>query len=192
LLLNIRKVRKVITFIILISVFIGSVFYFANLETYFERGSDRASMGSLETRVIGYAAAYEIISSSPLFGALPGGHEIAKSKLNIPGLTYNSAHNMFLQIAVEWGLPMGILFMLVLFLVIWNGIQVKKIIRDNQNIENQIWIKTAAYGTTAVAFAYLFEGLVVNIPPDFVFFLLGLSIANNRLANSKISSLEFQ
>ena len=146
-------------------------------------------MGSFESRVIRYAAAYEIISSNPFFGAFPGGHEIAKSKLDIPELTYGSAHNIFLTVAVEWGLPMGILLLLAVLLVIWNGIQTIKTMRDNQNIKNQIWNKTTAYGTVAVAFACLFEGLTNNISPNFIFFILGLSIAARRLLSFQQSGV---
>lgn len=186
LLLNLRKTKfsmkiKAVIFTVVIIFFIIAAFYQMNIDEKFLPGSQRTSMGSLQSRLLMYEAAFIIISDNPLFGAFPGGHELSKSKLGIEGLIYGSAHNMLLNVAVEWGLPMAILLLLVLFLALWNGIQAIKKTHNNQNIKNLFYVQSIAYGTVAVTFAYMLEGLTNNIPPMFVFFILGLVLASKRI-----------
>lgn len=179
-LLHIRKIKNNIIFILLIFLLITIIFTQLNLNKYFEPETGRTSTGGVAVRLLMYKAAYEIISSNPLFGAFPGGHQIAKSKLDIPGLIYGSAHNMFLNVAVEWGLPMGILLLLALFLAFWNGIRtIQK--KRHIYIKQLYWVKAFAYAIIAISVAYLIHGITENVAPYFVFFILGLSIAARRL-----------
>ncbi len=179
-LLNIRKIKKSIKFVILIVLFTTIIFTQFNLNDHFTAQHGRSSGHNFVARLVMYEAAYQIISENPLFGAYPGGHPMSKLKLDLPGLQSGSAHNMFLNVCVEWGLPMGILLMLVLFLAFWNGIRITNKHIDKLDFSQIGWIKGIANFVIAISVAYTVHGAAENIAPYFVFFILGLSIAVRR------------
>ncbi len=179
-LLNIRRIKKSIKLVVMILLFTTIIFTQFNLNAYFEAEHGRSSGHNFIARLVMYEAAYQIISENPLYGAYPGGHPMSKLKLDIPGLQSGSAHNIFLNVCVEWGLPMGTLLMLALFLALWNGTRITRKHIDKLNFDQIGWVKGISNFAIAISVAYTVHGATENIAPYFVFFILGLSIAARR------------
>lgn len=184
LLLNVRN-KRTIVFIIIIALLIGSLISLTDIQQYFGYGGKRLSLGNLEGRIRLYKASLKILAESPLFGAFPGGFQIALAKIHMKGLQYGvSAHNMFLVVAVEWGIPMAMLLLLALIYSFWSGIIAIRKLRKTMTKKKNFHIESLAYGVVAVSVAFSIHGLAENISPYFVFFNLGIALAIRRIINS--------
>ncbi len=185
LLLNFRN-KRTIVFSTIIALLIGSLIRLADIQQHFGYGGDRFSLANLEGRIILAKASLKILAESPLFGGFPGGSQIALAKIDMPGLLYwVGAHNMLLDIALQWGIPMALLLLLALIYSIWNGILAIRKLQKIRPKKNIFLIESIAYGVVAASVAYIIYGLAANIPPYLVFFILGIALAIRRIVDSQ-------
>ena len=99
------------------------ILWFSPALSYLSPGSERLNPANLFTRMAIWDRALMVLPVSPWFGLHPGGWVILLT-INPSYLGVQSTHSMYLQIAVEWGLPMLGLVLLSIILTIKNGWQV--------------------------------------------------------------------
>jgi len=182
-LLNVTK-KKAILMLIFVIVLVGSVLNFFDILSYFEPGADRASMLNLELRLLLYNVVMRIVSKNPLFGTWPGGYSEAMFRQGYLGIlsvtdaqSVPSAHNMLLNVAVEWGIPMAFLLLVALILSLVYGI---KAIRRGE--EGDYLTHGLVYGVTALSLGIFVHGITEVVSPYLVFFNLGLILSANQTA----------
>lgn len=144
----------------------------------FSADSDRMSLANLYTRIELYEAVFDLLSANPWFGTLPGGFREGMFQAGFIGELF-SAHNMFMFIATEWGIPMGLVLIAALFGAVFYGLRAVKVAkRLKQRSEGIMLAASMAKSAVAIACAFFVSGLTDNCPPDFVFTVLGFSLAS--------------
>ncbi len=170
-------------FIILAAIIIAYVFQFTSLMDYFYPGSDRMSLDNFYSRVILWQGAFNILYLSPWFGLHPGGWAtLLHNAPQFAGEAVQSTHNVFLGVAVDWGLPMAIILFIVFISTMYNAWITMDIIKKSYN--SIVPIKLAANGLLIIPVALMIFGSADNIPVYYIFLIYGLSLALLRLTRS--------
>jgi O-antigen ligase len=153
---------------------------------YFAAGEDRAGLGHLVGRLTLYQAALAILRESPLFGAWPGGWQIALVNLQLPGAQYGvSVHSMLLSVAVEWGIPMALLLVLAVGLSLRSGLRVVGRMRGGRTDASREMLRSTGCAVAACSVGLFVHGLTEIVPPYLVFLNLGIGVAIDRLAHAE-------
>lgn len=147
----------------------------------FVYGSERGSTNSLDTRMLLYESVQEIIRDSPIVGALPGGYFEALTAVGYASRLV-SAHNMFLGVAVEWGIPMAALLVIALGGAVALGVRGLAQLPSSKQIPGVPELSMLYQAITCSGAAYLVHGITEIVAPDAVFFLLGLALAGRLMA----------
>jgi hypothetical protein len=136
-----------------------------------------SSLYNWESRLRLHEMVAQVVLDKPLFGAHPGGYarQIVAMGYSSRAEIY-SPHNMFLGIAVEWGVPMAAILGVALIAAIRNGIVALARLRQFSALENQS-LKAMAVLCIALPVNYLVHGFAEIIPPEFIFFIAGVSFA---------------
>jgi len=181
LIFNMRK-KRTLLFLILSGVVVGSVLNFFDILSYFEPGADRASMVNFQIRLLIMDKTLRIISENPLFGAWPGGYSEAMFGQGYSGFlsvtdgrSVPSTHNMVLNVAVEWGIPMAFLLLVALILSFVYGMRAIR-----QGGKGDYLTQGLVYGTTALCIGMFVHGITEIVGPYLVFFNLGLIFSLSR------------
>jgi hypothetical protein len=117
-----------------------------------------------------------IVTGNPFFGAHPGGyaremfaHGFSRTQRLV------SSHNMFLGVAVEWGIPMALVMLAALVLAIRNGL--RALMAATRAEDGNDSLRGLAVFSIVLPVVYLVHGLGEIVPPEFVFFAFGVSCA---------------
>lgn len=178
------KVKNAL-FMVLITV---GLIYFSNPMDSIESSSRLSnSEGSWGARVYKHQIALGFMEKNPLFGAFPG-QMIYLSK-TIGNETDRSAHSLYLQTGVDFGVPALIIISSILIYTISLGIRLlkkhKELLRNNDYLYLEIFIVSC----TAHAIGMVIHGIPEVINMFFIFLNLGFLLAAKRLlikdSNSK-------
>lgn len=151
-------------------------------------GGERLSPAHVEGRLLLYVAAISIVTTMPWFGALPGGYAVA---LTEAGYTEKlvGQHSMLLAIAVEWGVPMALVFVAAgVAAVVCASAALARAGRLNADGDE---VAGVARAMIALVVAYFVHGLTEVVSPDMFFLVVGISFAlwcHVRRASSSAAS----
>lgn len=155
---------------------------------YFLPGANRSSLVNLYGRIDIYEIVLRILSGNPFFGAFPGGYDSALIKYGYsPNLPIVSAHNTFLSIAAEWGIPLALLLLFAIFATIVIGLSNVKKIKGNRGQDIGYLISPLAFASTSLAVSYLIHGMTEIVPTQFIFFNLGIAIFCSVALRSQVN-----
>ncbi len=144
------------------------------------------SMRNLQSRWLLHERAFEIIKDNPFFGAHPSFYQ----QQMLEGFSFSgrswvpSAHNIYLQVGVDWGLPLSLVLILCLLISLYYyGIRGRRLLKKLEFTEGtDIYILVIAiYCVIGVAFTYIVHSITEIVPPVYIFFLLGFSITSYNL-----------
>jgi hypothetical protein len=170
--------RSYKSYLIAISVLIFTAFAFKafGILADFAPGSERLSDINLQSRFLLYQNILNVISINPWFGAFPGGYSTS-----LIGVGYTSrivgAENTLLAIAAQFGIPMAAMLLTAL---VGSAVYGLLVISRTRQIGKPQWageILAMAKVAVSLSVVYFVHGLTAVVPPDFVFFIFGLSIA---------------
>ncbi len=135
--------------------------------------TEKDETGSAQVRWIDMEAAAQYVSQHPVFGAGLGQDILALNKVR--GETWTSVHDVYLQYAVDLGLPGLILFVMLLAAAIRSAAAARReaVARgrdDIASIAEAIWISLLAFAVAAIFYPvgyhfyfYYFAGLAVAV-----------------------------
>tara|TARA_X000000368_G_C23054802_1_gene723325 strand:+ start:388 stop:1569 length:1182 start_codon:yes stop_codon:yes gene_type:complete len=180
----VKKTKKILSllFFLFVMIIVILLFDVTNIFSY----SDRlTSQDSINPRLFRYEAGIKIISSNPLFGVHPGNYKQSLyDNLNISRFssyfqfgTAGSAHNMFLHIAIQYGIFSGILYILFPLKLLINSIR-KYNTRNNFNY----LVLITGIGLCA---SIIVHGISEVYPPIYLLFFYGILSRNLDLINDK-------
>ena len=184
---NFRSYKFLLSLIVLLFL----ILWLSPVLSYFGPGSDRATTGTLVSRMYVWDRALIVLSISPWFGLHPGGW-VGLLTINPEfafGGAVQSAHSLYLQTAVEWGLPMFGLVLLSIILTILNGWRVVRRLKSMPE-QSRGLVQGSAYAVVIVPLAFFVHGIAENIPHYFIFFVLGISVALRNLAQDILSHFQ--
>ena len=179
---DIKIKHKLPVFVVICLVLLG-----ANIVKfgYAENVARFTSMGNLRVRWLIQGRAFEIIKDSLFFGAHPGHYQqkMLETPLFAGRSTIPSTHNIYLQVGVEWGLPLSLVLMLCLLMTLRYGIKGRRVLKNLKfTVGNEMDILIiAVYCVIGMVFAYGVHSMTEILPPAYIFFLLGFSIAVYKL-----------
>jgi O-antigen ligase len=179
LLLNLQSGRSWLVMFTIFAVVAIALFAFGLLDA-FAPGSERLSTTNLEGRYSLYRTALEVVLASPWFGTLPGGWGTALLEGDWGYYTsgyLQGVHNMVLNIAVEFGIPMAVILLSALLGSGIYGLVVLSKTRQSVHAEGIGEILKIARGVVSLSVVFFVFGLTEVVPPDYVFMLFGISIA---------------
>lgn len=140
--------------------------------------TDRTDTGNLYARFDLQSVGIQILKENPLFGAYPGGWAHQFSRYERSG-QLSSIHSLYLYVAVEWGIILAILLVLFILYAVYINISTILSINTLKNKDLEI-IKAVSYGCLATSFSYIIHGITEPIPLEYIFLLLGISMALNK------------
>ena len=132
---------------------------------------------SLSGRGPFWLAILSVLSVSPFVGLRPGGWiKYLESGIMFWGtpLKVQSAHSMYLEIAINWGIP---LLLMILLLLITTFLKNHKIIISTFGNKSLLFERNWLIALNASMAAFLIGGLAENIPIFLIFFLIATSSA---------------
>lgn len=174
--LNIRRGRTV-AIALLVTAVVGAGLWLGDAYDTFTAG-DRMSLDNFRHRLGLYELIWRIVKENPWFGVWPGGYFDALRDAQYASPTLVSAHNMFLGIAVEWGLPMAVLLVLALAgAFVHAGVGLRRL---RVTLPGARPVQALLQGSVALSVALGIHGLTENVPPDLVFFAFGLAVTAQR------------
>lgn len=184
-LLNLKQKRTVpIVGTVLVVIVVTAVMF--NFAARFSGDTQRGSLDTLTGRLTLYEDVLQILRENPWFGARPGGYvyalyDIYQIRLNrrfaIEDMQINSPHNMVLAVAAEFGVPMGLTLAAALAIAATYGLSALRIAKTVRHVPGAAALDAFAKVSVAGACAYFIHGLTEIVPPEYVFWLLGTSIA---------------
>lgn len=170
------KVYYYIPMLLLISV----ILYFSNpLKTIESDNRLSHTEGSWKGRTYKHMIAYNFIEKNPLFGAFPG-QMIALSKTT-GNEAHASAHSLYFQIGVDYGIPGLLIIIFTLLYSINVGVRLLKRFKDILNTPQYVYTKT--FITASVCFTILLgiSGFAESISPVNIFLNLGILLAAKKI-----------
>lgn len=151
-------------------------------ESFISNEGGRGSLGNLEVRANLWLYGLKILSTSPIFGTFPGNYFEGLISLGYD-YTLMSIHSFYLQVAVEWGLLLGVLlifFPLITIYLTYKNLRLLKFYNDDQNI-----LKIFTISCGIVSIIYYLHGITEVIPLLFIFIPLGINISINNFIIDK-------
>ena len=145
----------------------------------FAAGSERLTLASLEGRKQLWVGALTIIKASPWFGAYPSGYLEQMGRLGLFHDQVNAAHSLYLAIAVEWGIPMVLIALIVMAVSFKYGLRAFRLLKRRQHFGET---RLLAGATAAATAAYAAHGVSEVISPMSLFLLLGFATVVRRNA----------
>ena len=139
---------------------------------------DPASFASAQTRKEGLWKALETTVSHPLFGVGAGNFEILSG-------SWHSAHNTFLEMSADGGLPALILYLMILWCAFRNVRKVKRYEREDS--EHRLWSKALHASLLAFLVASCFASEAYQY---FTYFLVANTSVLLLITQKKQASLE--
>jgi O-antigen ligase len=165
-------------------VWITVVVLATNLGNVFAAGSERLSTTNIESRAELWVGALQIIGESPWFGAHPSGYVEQMQKQGLLEDVVNSAHNLYLAVGVEWGVPMVLVGLGAMSVSIRCGWRAARLARRVRPLQEARIFGAAVVATTVT---YGVHGLGEIVPPLFIFLTLGCAVAARRHAEVPLS-----
>jgi O-antigen ligase len=148
--------------------------YTQRLTTITDISSDPT--GSAQGRWVDLAAAADIVTRTPVVGVGLGQNVLALNRERGP--TWRMVHNVYLQYAVDLGIP-GLLLFLWLFVTVFRRVRRVRRLSTRLSTLNRVGIAAAGVQTALCAFAV--AALFYPVAYQFYFFLiagLGLAVDN--------------
>lgn len=183
-----RRTLPIVGTVLAVAVLTAAMFNFAGR---FSADTQRGSLDTLNGRLVLYADVLEILRENPWFGARPGGYvsalyDIEQVRTNrrfaIEDMQVNSPHNMVLAAAAEFGLPMGVVLLSALGFAGLCGARALRVAATLGAIPGSAALDAFAKVSIAGTCAYAVHGLTEVVPPENVFWLLGLAVATLNCA----------
>jgi len=114
------RYRKWVSLVLLLTLAVGVVVSPDFLNRFKNMGKTEFTIEYANSRFVIWEAAASMIASSPVFGIGPGNfhQKYIEFRKNRTGRDLSHAHNDFLNVAAESGIPCAILFILLWFLVL--------------------------------------------------------------------------
>ena len=138
-----------------------------------------------------YLDTLKMVGDHPLLGVGPNMYKwrFREYQSSEAQVWYDYAHNDYLQMAAEWGLPLALLFWGFVIHQFLNA--AKRFLEDRENL----WKQGLALGCTAAIFSILLHSFVdfnLYIPVNWMLFcgILGLAFAEDA-RNKLLSKQEF-
>lgn len=181
-----KNVKKVMKYSIIILLMIA-IIYGANIPSYFSSVPRLANtVGTLETRLYRrHAIAAYFIKTNPLFGAFPG-QMIMLSKTMGPREIDRSAHSLYLQTGVDYGIPMMLIIVFVLIYSFWVGRSLLKKYKYLLSLKENHYIAVFIIASTAHAISIMVHGITETVPYVFIFLNLGYIIAARNILKRQV------
>lgn len=131
-----------------------------------------------------YLAALEAIHASPLVGLRPGGWvEYLYQGVSYLGtsLRVQSAHSFYISTALHWGLPILILFLVIVFYSMVLLHRANKVFTVN-GMRNTHDLRTWSVAMIALTVGLLVHGIVEIVPYYYFTFIVGIAWGFNSIA----------
>jgi len=173
------KIKKVIYFLPIIALF-GLILYLSNpMDTILSDGRLSNPQVSWEGRAYKHNIAYGFIKNNPIFGAFPG-QMITLSKTIGENEINSSAHNLYFQTAVDYGIP-GLL--ILIFVIIYSfslGVSILKRFNRLLTIPKYNYTRILVLASTCYVVILAISGIAESVQPLHVFFNLGILLAAKK------------
>ena len=156
--------------------------YTQRLNTITDIASDPT--GSAQGRWADLAAAADIVTRTPVIGVGLGQNVLALNRERGP--TWRMVHNVYLQYAVDLGVP-GLLLFLWLFVTVFR--RVRRVRRLSTRISTLNQVGAAARGVQIALCAFAVAALFYPVAYQFYFFLIaGLALAVANVSRTTIAA----
>jgi O-antigen ligase len=156
--------------------------YAQRLTTITNIASDRT--GSAQGRWVDLAAAADIATHNPVVGVGLGQNVLALNRERGP--TWRTVHNVYLQYAVDLGLP-GLLLFVLLFATALT--RVRRVARRSKRMSPPVQAGIAARGVQTALCAFAVAALFYPVAYQFYFFLIaGLALAVDNVCRNQSES----
>jgi len=185
------KMKKIIYFLLIMPLF-GLVIYLSNpLDTILSDSRLSNTQGSWQGRVYKHNIALGFIKNNPMFGAFPGqmktlSKTVGENEINA------SAHNLYFQTAVDYGIP-GLL--IIIFVMIYSftlGVSILKKLNRFYSIPKYNYTKIFVHTSTCYVVILAITGIAESVQPLYVFFNLGILLAAKKTLSLEETGLNNQ
>lgn len=136
---------------------------------------DKYESSGLSVRWKVWMTGIQIILANPFLGVGANSFSIAEGGQTFDGIgIWKAAHNSFIQLAAELGIPALVLFLYLLYRAIANYRRVIRIARDVPELRYHLW---TAHGLEAGMYGYIVGGAALNHAYTFIlYYLLAMSL----------------
>lgn len=172
---SLGRKRNIWMVLVLGAIVVGAA-YGLGLSDAFAPGMERADRGNWDGRLDIYTNLWGVVVAHPWVGMRPGGYIAALEQTAYTGIMV-SAHNTYLMLAVEWGLPMTAALVVALMGAVWNGWAGLRLARRYRGTAGAEQLRALSLGAIALAMASLVFGIADAAPPEYVFLAFGLALA---------------
>jgi probable O-glycosylation ligase (exosortase A-associated) len=156
-------------------------------ESYFERANTIATYeedGSAMGRVAAWKTALRISRDYPVFGVGPRNFQTVYSHYALPGEVVRVAHNSFLQLLAEDGVPALVIYTVLLIVSLW------RLQRLRMKVSSQ-WIRTHARMLQISIAGYVTGGFFLDMAYfDLYYHLIALGVALEVIASVEAAGEE--
>jgi len=160
---------------------ISSLVVFLNIPGFFSSIPRLMNpQGSLEARFFKHEIAYNLIKMNPLFGGFPG-QMIYLSKTEGFHEAFASAHSLYLQTGVDYGVPMMVCIVLVLIYSFWTGFGLLREFGSPLSLKENLYVHIFLVVCTAHTISLMIHGIVETIGYSFIFLNLGYILAAKNI-----------
>jgi hypothetical protein len=149
-----KKIVRIVVIVILIVIIAAGVSFYSMIQTNKMSPGLRQVEGTLQFRVHIWNLTVPVIRDNPLWGAGLNNFRLGREIRYF----WSSAHNQFMHVAVELGIPALIAYLALLIIIGYMCIEVCKTSKIK-------WLRTAVLGLGWGQLAFLFFGLTDAIPP---------------------------
>ena len=125
----------------------------------------------------------------PWTGAFPSGYFEEMQRRGALLDVASSAHNLYFALAVEWGLPLVGVMLLVMFATVRHGWGA---VRRARGRHEALEARVAGVAAVAVIIAYAVHGFTEIVPPLFLFLALGLAVAAFRVSGAGLPGPDYR
>jgi O-antigen ligase len=133
-----------------------------------------------------WQAALRLMLEHPVIGVGPGAFEVAEGQSHGGVGKWSSAHNAFLQIGVELGIPGLALFVFLLYRTVKNCRRVIRLARQQPGMATEAWlarsVELSLYGFLIVGFG------LSQAYSSMLYFLIAISVALSRIASARVGA----
>jgi O-antigen ligase len=140
-----------------------------------------AAVWSYDQRIYKYKVAWDIIQENPLLGAGPGGMPELSHTTSVGPIGMVSAHNLYLQAAVDYGFPMMLIVIIILFYSFSSGIKILKNYKHQIIMKNNRYLHMFLLASTAFVLSCIIMGFAESLTYNVIFLNLGFIIAAKRI-----------